>query len=185
MKSLKLKAKSLKVLAVLFLSAAISFVSGCTDKKQVEQNPEKSKDWLASGATEERFSKVSRHLRGFDMAMAEVGYRFSELYWAGQDKNWEFAKYHLEKIRTTIKNGIERRPKRAQSAQMIYPSLDALEKTVILKDPIQFKSAMKGLKNTCNACHSAEKVPFIHVEFPLQRLSPIKFSAESGKDKEQ
>lgn len=179
MKSIKLKAKSLRILSVLFLSATIPFGSGCTDKNHAGNNKEQSEDWLASGSTDERFSKVSKHLRGFDMAMAEVGYRFSELYWAGQDKNWEFAKYHLEKIRTAIKNGIERRPKRAQSAQMIYPSLDALEKTLGLKNSAQFRSAIENLKNTCNACHSAEKVPFIQVEFPLERLSPIKFSAES------
>jgi len=182
MKSIKLKAKSLSILSVLFFSATIPFGSGCTDQKQAEQSRENSKDWLASGSTYERFFKVSKHLRGFDMAMAEVGYRFSELYWAGQDKNWEFAKYHLEKIRAAIKNGIERRPKRAQSAQIIYPSLDMLEKSLGLKDSAQFKSAMENLKNTCNACHSTEKVQFIQVEFPLQRLSPIKFSPEnSGK----
>lgn len=179
MKSIKQKAKSLRTLGVVFLSATISFGSGCTNQKQVDKNKGQSEDWLASGSNEERFSKVSKHLRGFDMAMAEVGYRFSELYWAGQDKNWEFAKYHLEKIRTAIKNGIERRPKRAQSAQMIYPSLDALEKTLGLKDSAQFRSGIENLKNTCNACHSAEKVPFVQVEFPLQRLSPIKFSAGS------
>lgn len=110
------------------------------------------------------------------MAMAEVGYRFSELHWAGQDKNWEFAKYQSEKIRTAIRNGIERRPARAQSAQMIYPSLDALEEALKSKSKAQFKTAIENLRNTCNACHSAEKVPFIQVQFPLQRLSPIKFS---------
>ena len=106
------KARSAKILSVLFLSATVLLGMGCSDRTQ-NTEIKKSEDWLSSGSTDERFSKVSKHLRGFDMAMAEVGYRFSELYWAGQDKNWEFAKYHLEKIRTAIRNGTERRPARA------------------------------------------------------------------------
>lgn len=49
--------------------------------------------------------------------MVETGHRYVELYWAGEDGNWEFAKYQLEKIKHTIELGIERRPKRAVSAQ--------------------------------------------------------------------
>ena len=59
---------------------------------------------------------------------------------------------------------------------MIYPSLDALEEAMKMKDGKKFGAAIENLRNTCNACHSAEKVLYIHVQFPLQRLSPIKFS---------
>jgi len=48
--------------------------------------------------------------------MAEVGYRFTEMYWAGKDRNWPYARYQLHKIETTLKLGVERRPKRAASA---------------------------------------------------------------------
>lgn len=74
--------------------------------------------WL-SGTVNERFDAVARHLRGFDMAMVEVGYRYTELYWAGQDGNWPYATYQLDKIETAMANGLERRPKRAASAKML------------------------------------------------------------------
>lgn len=53
--------------------------------------------WLSQGSVEERFAVVASQLRGFDVAMVEVGYRYGELYWAGRDGNWEFAAYQIEK----------------------------------------------------------------------------------------
>jgi hypothetical protein len=44
-----------------------------------------------TGSDEDKFDHVARQLRGFDMAMMEVGYRYTELFWAGQDKNWDYA----------------------------------------------------------------------------------------------
>jgi hypothetical protein len=70
--------------------------------------------WLLQGTTDERFIRVAQHLRGFDVAMVETGYRYAELYWAGQDQNWEYAKYQVDKVRTAIQNGVARRPRRAQ-----------------------------------------------------------------------
>jgi hypothetical protein len=56
-------------------------------------------------------------MRGFDLAMMEVGYRYTELHWAGQDKNWDYAKYQCEKIQHVIELAMERRTNRAPSAQ--------------------------------------------------------------------
>ncbi len=49
--------------------------------------------------------------------MVETGYRYQELYWEGQDQNWDYAGYHLNKIKIAIENGLERRPKRAKSTE--------------------------------------------------------------------
>lgn len=52
--------------------------------------------------------------------MVEVGYRFTELYFAGKEHNWDYAKYQAEKIEVALRLGLERRPKRAQSAQFFW-----------------------------------------------------------------
>ena len=44
--------------------------------------------------------------------MAEISYRFTELYFAGQDGNWDHVKYHSEKIDLALRLALERRPKR-------------------------------------------------------------------------
>jgi hypothetical protein len=132
--------------------------------------------WLA-GSTDERFVQVARHLRGFDLAMVETGYRYNELYWAGQDSNWGFATYQLEKIQTAIQNGLERRPKRAPSAVILDAPLARVGDAIESRDTEAFDRAFDVLTATCNACHQTEQVSFVVVRKPTLRLSPVDGSA--------
>jgi hypothetical protein len=134
--------------------------------------PSEGAAWLLSGTNDERFARVARQLRGFDVAMVETGYRYGELYWAGQDQNWEFAKYQIEKIRTAVKNGVERRPKRGPSAQVLEGALSGVEDAIAAKNPALFAERFAVLTASCNACHQTEGVPFVHVRPPAIRLSP-------------
>jgi len=129
--------------------------------------------WLLSGTADERFARVAKHLRGFDVAMVETGYRYTELYWAGQDRNWDYAKYQIGKIRTAVGNGVERRPRRAASAQMLEGALRGVEEAVAAKDPALFTERFTALTATCNTCHQVERVPFVHVQAPSARMSPV------------
>jgi cytochrome c556 len=143
--------------------------------------------WLLRGDADERFARVAKHLRGFDMAMVETGYRYTELYWAGLDGNWEYATYQLEKIRTTVNHGVERRPKRAESARMLEAGVLAVEEAVKARDAARFPSSFETLTAICNACHQAERVAFIHIVVPTHRLSPVRPSvadtqADAGAD---
>src|SRR3990172_1626023 len=54
--------------------------------------------WLA-GTVDEKFDTVAKQLRGFDMAMVETGYRYTEFHWAVRDRNWGYADYQIKKIR--------------------------------------------------------------------------------------
>jgi hypothetical protein len=132
--------------------------------------------WL-EGSVDERFAQVAKHLRGFDAAMVETGYRYVELYWAGTDGNWGYAEYQLGKIRTAIANGVERRPRRAQSASMLETPLQQMSAVIQARDRAAFKPAFAALTATCNACHQAEEVAFVTVRVPAHRLSPVRFPA--------
>jgi hypothetical protein len=134
--------------------------------------PSDAEAWLLSGTADQRFARVARQLRGFDVAMVETGYRYGELYWAGQDRNWEYAKYQVEKIRTAVKNGVERRPKRGRSAQMLESALPGIEEAIAAKDSALFAERFNVLTAVCNACHRTEQVPFVHVVPPTLRASP-------------
>jgi cytochrome c553 len=134
--------------------------------------PATSTGWL-SGDVDQRFARVARHLRGFDVAMVETGYRYGELYWAGQDRNWDYAAYQLDKIITAIEHGIERRPKRAESARMLEPAIASVRAAVQATDAAAFTDAFTTLTATCNACHAAERVGFVVVRAPSQRGSPV------------
>jgi cytochrome c556 len=146
------------------------------DSAGEEQSRREGAGWL-QGTTDERFAQVARQLRGFDMAMVETGYRYGELYWAGKDRNWEYAAYQAEKIATTIENGLERRPKRAESARMLDGPLAEVRKAAQARDTEAFHAAFDALTATCNACHAAERMPFVVVREPAIRLSPVDASA--------
>jgi hypothetical protein len=139
--------------------------------------PATSEDWLR-GSEAEKFALVSKHLRGFDTTMVETGHRYIELYWAGKDRNWEFAKYQLEKIKHTIELGIERRPKRGVSAPgFLTVAVPQLAEAIEKKNADLFDERLIALTANCNACHVMEKMPFVQVKPPETRISPVRFEA--------
>lgn len=130
--------------------------------------------WL-KGSSTEKFEIVAGQLRGFDATMVEVGYRYQELYWAGQDENWDYASYQVEKIETTLKNGFERRPKREKSGtHFLKYVLPEMKKTIESRDTALFNKSFVMLTSNCNSCHTMEKVPFFTVKIPIEKQSPIR-----------
>ena len=126
--------------------------------------------WLA-GTMDQKFETVAKQLRGFDMAMVETGYRYTELYWAAQDRNWGFADYQIKKIPTAVENGLERRPKRAKSAETFLTIVvPAVEEAIAKRDATLLQERLGTLRSTCNTCHEAEKVEFVHVGEPQTRI---------------
>ena len=142
----------------------------CNQEKKEEVNG----DWI-KGTEKEKLKKIEKQFRGFDMTMVETGYRYQELYWSGQDKNWEYADYQLEKIKLAIENGLERRPKRAKSAEHFLTNvLPKMKTSIANKDKVNFDKDFQTLTINCNNCHAMEKVSFFNVKIPENRQSPIK-----------
>jgi hypothetical protein len=156
------------------------YTSQLRGSERTDTNPEATGQPAAEGAwlkgtAEEKFNQVEKQLRGFDKTMVEVGYRFTELYFAGKDHNWDYAKYQAEKMDIAIRLGLERRPKRAQSAQFfLADEIPALLKAIESKDDETFQKGMDRMRSSCMKCHNLEKVPYFTVEFPEHRLSPVR-----------
>jgi hypothetical protein len=107
--------------------------------------------------------------------MAEVGYRFTELHFAGEDGNWDYAKYQAEKIDLALRLALERRPKRAKSSQpFLNDALPPVQQAIAGRDKKTFREAMERLRTACMKCHADENVPYFTVEFPERRLSPVR-----------
>lgn len=152
------------------LFASLLLGCGAPDTDQ----PAGTNGWL-KGSSHEKFETVATQLRGFDVAMVETGYRYQELYWAGQDQNWDYAKYQLDKIKLAMENGFVRRPKRAKSAEVFMNEvLPAMQKAVAAKDTAVFAKNFQTLTANCNACHAMEKLPFFTVKEPTESISPIR-----------
>ena len=99
------KRSRLRVAHVVSLIGTCAVLAACGPGTELaapqEQEPapahaSTSNSWL-QGTTDERFEIVTRHLRGLDMAMIEIGYRYQELYRAGQSENWDYATYQVDK----------------------------------------------------------------------------------------
>ncbi len=142
-----------------------------------QNNYSTKSNWLLeTNSSEEKFRAIQKQLRGFDLAMVEVGYRFNTFYFAIKDKNYDLAHYQLDKIKKSIENGIHRRPKREKNSKVMFLDTqykimkDALDK----KDEKHIWSEYENTKQICNSCHSAEKVPFIEVINPQHRWQPIR-----------
>jgi len=159
-------------LRVLTMCLAAATLLGCHDRDVTPAEAPAGAEWLLEGSQGERFARVARHLRGFDMAMVEVGYRYSELYWAGRDRNWGYADYQLEKIVTALANGTERRPARAQSTRMLDGPIRSVRQAIEARSGEKMDAAFEQLTATCNTCHQVERVPFIHVAPPVVRVIP-------------
>ncbi|MGH9812124.1 MAG: hypothetical protein ACRD4T_03215 [Candidatus Acidiferrales bacterium] len=136
--------------------------------------PAPAGDWLQT-APQERVRQLERHLRGTDVAMWEIGYRFTELFHGGEDGNWDYAKYQAEKIELALRLALERRPKRAQSAQpFLSNDLPTVQQAIQARDPAAFRDAIERLRAGCVRCHTDEKLPFFTVELPERRISPVR-----------
>lgn len=139
-----------------------------------QQEPNAQGEWL-KGTEQEKINAIEKQFRGFDNAMVETGYRYQELYWAGQDQNWEYANYQLGKIKLAIENGLTRRPKRAESSEFFLSDIiPEMQKAIVSKDTLVFNQDFNKLTTNCNNCHAKEKVSYFTVKTPTVRQSPIR-----------
>jgi hypothetical protein len=158
-----IKLTTLSLLTILFSSCRYS-----------TEPPVGTDGWL-DGDTRQKFETVARQLGGFSQTMREVDYRFQELYWAGNDMNWEYALHQIEELQETYNNGLERRPVRTVWAhQFAFAALPELEKAVIEGDAGLFEVRFLALMNNCNSCHVAELKPFLTIRLPEVSRSSIR-----------
>ncbi len=154
----------------IIYSICIFSIFSCTQKNDLKKHQE---IWL-KGSESEKLISIEKQFRGFDVTMVETSYRYQELFWAGQNKNWENAIYQLDKIKLTLENGIQRRPKRSNSTKYFLKSVDEFKNELKQKNHNSFNLQFIKLTNSCNNCHSIEKVSFFKVKIPIENHSILK-----------
>lgn len=144
-------------------------VKAQTDNKKQSPTPAQTSDSWLKGSPDEKLAQIEKHLRGLDMAMAEIGYRYGELHFATKKKNWDYAKYQTEKIDLALRLALERRPKRAASSQaFLNQDIPAVLKAIESKNEVQMNRAMEQFHNSCIACHRSENV--LHFRESVERI---------------
>ena len=98
-------------IVIILMVLNLSFLSA-------QNNYSTKSNWLLqTQGSEQKFKAIQKQFRGFDLAMVEVGYRFNSFYFAIKDENYDLAHYQLDKIKKSIENGIQRRPKRRENSE--------------------------------------------------------------------
>ncbi len=131
--------------------------------------------WLVRLGPEARVQAIERQFRGFETTMAEVAYRYTEMYFGAIDGNWGYAEHMAHEMGNAFETGIERRPQYRKSAETLflkgpYPQImEAIKK----QDAALFKERFETLRAACTACHAAEAHPYIRIGVPTVRRNPV------------
>lgn len=153
------------------LMAALAFValgtSGVAQQLPQKDAPAQKNvnDWLLNAPDDEtRFKLLQQYLRGFDQPMWEVGVRYEAIYHALDDKNFELAEYHWDKIKATIVNGYLKRPKRQENsdAMLVTTVWESVNQSFKSKDAQKAWDGFQLTRQACMSCHEAEKVAFMN-----------------------
>ncbi|WP_226389417.1 hypothetical protein [Penaeicola halotolerans] len=129
--------------------------------------------WL-KGSPDEKFNTLANQHGGFSHTMWEVGYRYNELYFAGQDQNWGFAAHQVEHIEEAIEAGLIRRPEHAESAaSFLEYTLPAIDAAIEKKDTVEFAKTFSMLTTACNSCHIKQDHQYVNIVTPTSRMSPV------------
>jgi hypothetical protein len=110
--------------------------------------------------------------------MKDVGYHFSNLWFAAGAKNWPLAKFYLDETRSHLKWAVRVNPVRKTKGGDLdlRVILDALDRTVLAdtqkaidaRDLAAFRKAYQQTLNGCYACHTAAEKPYLRPKVPEQ-----------------
>jgi hypothetical protein len=162
--------------ALLAAGALATWTVATAQMQQHQHGAEPAKGgWLVKLAPDARTEAIQRQLRGFETTMAEIAYRYGEMYWGGVDGNWGYAEHMYEELGKTLELGLERRPEYRTSAEafVLKTALPQVGEAIKKKDPALFKQRIESLRAACTSCHAAEKHPYIKIALPTVRRNPI------------
>jgi small-conductance mechanosensitive channel len=163
-----------KSIISIFTGVALAIVISACQTQTSEQEQFETR-WLGKNL-QEILNNIEEQFAGFSGTMVEISYRYKELYWAGQDENWEYALYQIEHIEEALEQGFMRRPEREASAQQfVNQSLPEIEAIANEGDKEAFLVSFTELAAACNTCHNMEEVEFMVVDIPKVRTSVISF----------
>ena len=131
--------------------------------------------WYKRLTPDARAAAIERQLRGFETAMAEVSYRYTEMYFGAIDGNWDYAGHMGTTMATALAAGLERRPQLRKNADALFlkgPYPQVME-AIKAKDLTVFKQRIETMRAACTACHAAEAHPFIKIGVPTVRRNPV------------
>jgi hypothetical protein len=116
--------------------------------------------------------------------MSDVGYHWTNLWFAGEKKNWPLATFYLDETRQHILWTIRLRPVRKGAdgndvnLVPIFEGIDtsafkAIAEAIQQKDAQAFAAAYRMTLEACYGCHKASGKPYLRPEIPTAPAQTI------------
>jgi len=140
--------------------AAWTVATAQTHQHQHGMEPAKG-GWLVSLAPDARTEAIQRQLRGFETTMAEVAYRYGEMYWGGVDGNWGYAEHMYGELGKALELGLERRPEYRMSAEafVLKTALPQVGEAIKKKDTPSSSSGSRACARPARAATRRRSTP--------------------------
>jgi hypothetical protein len=173
------------VFAVLFASTVFFWRDGHGASRAAEPagaTPAAAPDELA------RLKAEVARLRGMvpdqSHAMADVGYHFTNLWFAGEARNWPLAQFCADEVRSHLRWAVRIIPIRKDRdgrevdlggilAALEQSSLKELSETIRAKDKSKFEAAYRTQMENCMACHRASAKEFVRLKIPERPAADV------------
>lgn len=120
--------------------------------------------------------KQESYTPGMGTFMGSIQRHHEKLYFAGANNNWKLAAYELHEVEEGIEdaekfhnNHKKLKGKTFKSmAVAVEASMKKVHHAIEKKDQWGFYDSYKTLTNSCNSCHQASDLGFIHIQVPTQ-----------------
>ena len=110
-------------------------------------------------------------------AMADVGFHFTNLWFAGQTENWPLATFYSDEVRSHLRWAVRIIPKRKDAENreidlggilggLETSTLKDLAEAIKAKDKERFIATYKAQMEGCMACHRATNKPYLRLHIP-------------------
>lgn len=110
-------------------------------------------------------------------AMSDVGYHFTNLWFAAEKQNWALADFYFKETRSHLEWAVRIKPVRKDNSNkdvdlpkileaMKNGPLKQLEVAVAVKSPDKFVAAYRFTLENCYACHKASDKPYLRPHIP-------------------
>ena len=117
-------------------------------------------------------------------AMKDVGYHFSNLWFAAQQHNWPLAEFYNKETLSHLHWAVRIIPLRKDNLGQeidLVKILEAFENgpwtqlkdAIAAKDDAAFDKAYRFTMETCYACHKAADKPYLRLQIPTSPEAPI------------
>jgi cytochrome c553 len=165
----------------LVWTACLSAMVSCQATRSAEPSPEV--DSVAS-QRDARFATLEADVQTLkdksvsaSVAMADVGFHWANLWFAGESQNWPLANYYYSEARNHVAwlTRITPTPKGPDGNLVeLKPIFDAIDTTAFAavkgalanKDRQAFRSAYREALVACYSCHKAVGRPYLRLQIP-------------------